>query len=313
MAQDTTREAKRMRCPADVLGWIPWYADGGLTERERGAVEAHAAECGDCRAELDIVAGRAWSVEGIELPDADRLFGEITARIESEGRGAQATVIPISRGRALSNEDVTRLERWILDPASELADDPRGAGEARSDAAVGSVGERAGASDDSRLEGRAVAIARRRIAGPRSALWAAAAAVALLALGGLGGAFFEGLRNARSGVSGDAEDTGLAAGDAYQLATAPPAGGSSASAAAASAPTLDVVFADGVTAREIWSQLRGLGVEVVSGPTNLGVYRLRLTAAAAEGRDPTQADAAAIAARLVAADSGIAIFAEPVP
>ena len=71
MSHDTTREARRMRCPADVLGWIPWYADGGLTERERGAVEAHAAECADCRAELDIVAGRAWSVDGIELPDAE--------------------------------------------------------------------------------------------------------------------------------------------------------------------------------------------------------------------------------------------------
>jgi hypothetical protein len=76
---------------------------------------------------------------------------------------------------------------------------------------------------------------------------------------------------------------------------------------------IDVVFSDSVSARQLWSTLRSLGVEIVSGPTNLGVYRLRLLPSAAEGRDATAADAAAIAARLVAPDSPVAIFAEPVP
>ncbi len=298
----TSREARRMRCPENVLGWIPWYADGGLTAREKGAVEAHAAECGDCRAELDIVAGASWSFDDIELPDADRMFGEITARIESEARGEQATVIPISRGRALSGEDMARIERWVLDPGSEVEDQDLGGGgasgrEAREPEARGERKQEAANSAGETSHGSS-----RRLL-ERSTLWAAAAALVLLALGGLGGGIFERLRGGEGAeVAGDSAST------AYQLASVPPT-----AAALATAPMLDVVFNDSVTAREIWSSLRELGVEVVAGPTNLGVYRLRLTDAAAEGREPTAADAAAIAARLVAPGSAVAIFAEPVP
>ena len=278
----TSREARRARCPESVLGWIPWYADGGLTAREKGAVEAHASECRDCRAELDIVAGMPWSFDGIELPDADRLFGEIRARIESGARGDRATVIPISRGRALSGEDMVRIEQWVLDSGSELE---------------------AEALDDGEIRPRETHRAERRRWRESSTFWAAAAALTLLAIGALGGGVFERLR---SGV--DAEAAGDSVTTAYQLASVPPTAD-----ALALAPMLDVVFNDSVTARDIWSSLRELGVEVVAGPTNLGVYRLRLTAAAAEGREPTSADAAAIAARLVAPGSAVAIFAEPVP
>ena len=297
MTHDTNREAPRTRCPENVLSWIPWYADGGLTAREKGAVEAHAAECGDCRAELDIVAGASWSFDDIELPDADRLFGEITARIESENRGEQATVIPISRGRALSGEDMARIERWVLDRGSEVEDRDLGAGGASEREARGERKQEAANSAGETSRGP-----RRRLL-ESSTLLAAAAALVLLALGGLGGGIFERLRS-----GADAEVAGDSASTAYQLASVPPT-----AAALATAPMLDVVFNDSVTARQIWSSLRELGVEVVAGPTNLGVYRLRLTDAAAEGREPTAADAAAIAARLVAPGSAVAIFAEPVP
>ena len=297
MTHDTNREAPRTRCPENVLSWIPWYADGGLTAREKGAVEAHAAECGDCRAELDIVAGASWSFDDIELPDADRLFGEITARIESENRGEQATVIPISRGRALSGEDMARIERWVLDRGSEVEDRDLGAGGASEREARGERKQEAANSAGETSRGP-----RRRLL-ESSTLLAAAAAFVLLALGGLGGGIFERLRG-----GADAEVAGDSASTAYQLASVPPT-----AAALATAPMLDVVFNDSVTARQIWSSLRELGVEVVAGPTNLGVYRLRLTDAAAEGREPTAADAAAIAARLVAPGSAVAIFAEPVP
>ena len=297
MTHDTNREAPRTRCPENVLSWIPWYADGGLTAREKGAVEAHAAECRDCRAELDIVAGASWSFDDIELPDADRLFGEITARIESENRGEQATVIPISRGRALSGEDMARIERWVLDRGSEVEDQDLGAGGASEREARGERKQEAANSAGETSRGP-----RRRLL-ESSNLLAAAAALVLLALGGLGGGIFERLRG-----GADAEVAGDSASTAYQLASVPPT-----AAALATAPMLDVVFNDSVTARQIWSSLRELGVEVVAGPTNLGVYRLRLTDAAAEGREPTAADAAAIAARLVAPGSAVAIFAEPVP
>lgn len=292
MAHDPTRETKRARCPENVLGWIPWYADGGLSSREKGAVEAHAAECGECRSELDLVAGESWALEGIELPDADRLFDEITARIDTDPRSDRATVIPISRGRSLSAEDATRLERWVLDPGSEI--EPGAESSSASDRAE----ERSAPSAGPNAQIDRGPHRRTRLA--RAPLWAAAALV-LLAVGGLGGVVFEKLR------SDSAMDSAVDSA-AYQLASVAPA-----SQAETSGPMIDVVFSDTASAREIWSTLRGLGVEIVAGPTNLGVYRLRLLPAATEDRAATAADAAAIAARLVAPDSPLAIFAEPVP
>jgi hypothetical protein len=304
MAHDSTREPRRARCPENVLAWIPWYADGGLDDREMGAVEAHAAECSECRRELDLVAGAPWALEGVELPDRERLFDEITARIEADEQGGRARVIPIARGRGVSAEELGRIEAWLLDPRSEreaeLAEAPDDRRE--SDGSAGratDVGSDAGNEAPSAL---VEPLPGARLGGRRlgSPVWAAAAALVLLALGGLAGAQLEKLRSAGSGALSPAPA-------AYQLATAPPGD------AALAAPMLDVVFSDSVSARQIWSALRSLDVEIVSGPTNLGVYRLRLLPSAAEGRDPTTADAAAIAARLVAPDSPIAIFAEPVP
>lgn len=300
MAHDTTRETKRARCPEAVLGWIPWYASGGLSARENGAVEAHAAECADCRSELDIVAGAPWAVEGIELPDADRLFGEISARIDTETQKDRATVIPISRGRALSAEDMTRLERWVLDPGSEAEADSRSEPDFGVDLDRGVSRASATASASSPRE-ESERPRRRRMDVFRSPLWAAAAALIVFIVGGIGGAAFESLRSA---VTPEGADDPAA----YQLASVTPA-----SDAEPSAPMLDVVFSDSASAREIWSALRELGVEIVAGPSNLGVYRLRLLPAATENRVPTPADAAAISARLVAPGSTLAIFAEPVP
>lgn len=78
------RRARQFRCSENVLGWIPWYADGGLSAQQKGQVEAHAAECADCRAELDIVTGAPFEVD-LELPDPDRLFKQITGRIAEGG------------------------------------------------------------------------------------------------------------------------------------------------------------------------------------------------------------------------------------
>lgn len=303
MAHDPTREPRRARCPEEVLAWIPWYADGGLDAREKGAVEAHAAECGDCRSELDLVAGEPWACEGIDLPDRDRLFDEITARIAVEARGERATVIPISRGRGLSAEDMGRIERWVLDPGSERVaeiDDAPFIEELVEERIEEGGGETARATAGEPGERPRPTLGGRRAAFATSPIWAAAAALVLLFVGGLGGAWVENLRSV--GATDPAVDSAV-----YQLASAGPDG------VTAGSPMLDVVFSDGVSARQIWSSLRSLGVEIVAGPTNLGVYRLRLLPAAAEGRDPTAADAAAIAARLVAPDAPIAIFAEPVP
>ena len=69
-------------CPPEILEWIAWYPDGGLTERQRGAVEGHAATCAACREELAVLAGRAEAP--VAPADPERLFAKVLARVEAD-------------------------------------------------------------------------------------------------------------------------------------------------------------------------------------------------------------------------------------
>ena len=71
--------ATHARCPSEILDAIPWYPSG-LSEAERGAVEAHAADCIQCRSELGFVLGAELPRE--EVPDPDRVFARVLERIE---------------------------------------------------------------------------------------------------------------------------------------------------------------------------------------------------------------------------------------
>ena len=71
--------AAKLRCPGAILDAIPWYPSG-LSEAERGAVEAHAADCVACRNELGFVLGA--ELPGEEVPDPDRVFARVLDRIE---------------------------------------------------------------------------------------------------------------------------------------------------------------------------------------------------------------------------------------
>jgi hypothetical protein len=72
--------------------------------------------------------------------------------------------------------------------------------------------------------------------------------------------------------------------------------------AAEGAVALDVVFRSDASAERIQTALRGLGAELVAGPSPLGRYRVEL---------PPGADASAAAALLRAEGTGVASFAEP--
>lgn len=72
-----------MRCPSEILDWLPWYADDGLSERQRGAVEAHAATCEACRTEIAMLRGDA--VPDIAAPAWEPAFAKVLARIEAAG------------------------------------------------------------------------------------------------------------------------------------------------------------------------------------------------------------------------------------
>jgi len=290
-----TREARSARCPESVLGWIPWYGEGAadgesvLTPRQRGAVEAHAAECSDCRAELDMIAGAPFEID-VDLPDPDRMFEEISARIDAFEADAAAdstasSVIPIGRGRSLEEADYERVARWVFDEDSERAED--------SEAAIVADPERDRKRTADASEARRVNRVNEGAWSGRAA-WAAAAAVALLVLGGLLGGLGSALFSlAPSGSSA-----------VYDLATAD---------VAAAGPMIDVVFVDSATASEISRTLRGAGLEIVSGPSSLGVYRLRPRAATQGRSDESAPEAAEIAARLRASEAEIVLFAEAVP
>lgn len=73
-------------CPPEVLDWLPWYADDALPEAQRGAVEAHAAQCSECRLEIAMLAGEAMPPGA--APDAEQAFAKVLARIEAAGVAA---------------------------------------------------------------------------------------------------------------------------------------------------------------------------------------------------------------------------------
>ena len=280
-----SREARSIRCPESVLGWIPWYGETDekgerlLDARQRGAVEAHASECADCRAELDMISGAPFEID-VDLPDPDRVFDEITARIaagEAEGMekapilpdmpsaGSEAHVVPIEAGGPMTDDEIRQLTRWVL------------AGESEVEAEVRTEAPSDNSADSSNV-----------VRGPWGLrpVQAAAAAAAIFLIGLFGGSVV---------------DNPLATSpDYYTPASAPEA--------EATGALLDVVFVEGVTAREMGDGLRAAGLEIVSGPSSVGRYRLRATRV--EGPEAA-ADLQVIASRLKEGPTPLALFAEP--
>ena len=105
------KPGKPADCPEEVLYWIAWYPDH-LTDEQRGAVEAHAAECSDCRQELDMIAGTAPAPAG--APPADATYARVKARI-SEGKPA-----PASAPRSLETRPAWRPASWAAAAALVL-------------------------------------------------------------------------------------------------------------------------------------------------------------------------------------------------
>jgi hypothetical protein len=229
-------------CPVEILDWIAWYPDGGLSDAQRGAVEAHAASCEACRSEIEILAGHTEppDMEG----DPERLFGRVLARIES------ATL------------------------AAEPLD-----GEARGAVAANLGHRRAPAPLRNRRASAALRSSQTWMAGTA---WAAGIGIAVL----LGGVWIA---------------------HTIQVARATPiyqvAGEPTAAAALEHGVALDLVFRNDASAERINVELRGLGARIVSGPSQLGRYRIEL---------PEGADAQAAATLLRAEGTGVASFAEPV-
>ena len=86
-------------CPEAVLRRIPWYPDQGLSEAERGEIEAHAASCEECRREIDMIRGEEVVLPAAPEPEA--LYARILGRIEAEADTPEPTrgtiAVPVGR------------------------------------------------------------------------------------------------------------------------------------------------------------------------------------------------------------------------
>jgi len=98
----------RAACPADVLEAIPWYPDG-LSATQRGALEAHAAGCADCRRELAFLQGVPEETPA-ETPEAERVWARVLERIAAEDERHPATLAaPATRARRFETDAARRL------------------------------------------------------------------------------------------------------------------------------------------------------------------------------------------------------------
>lgn len=77
----------------EIQSLLPWYANGTLSEEEAIAVEAHLAECPECRD--DLVAERAIGSEisGIVM-DVEKSWAAMRRRIEQPVPEGNETVVP---------------------------------------------------------------------------------------------------------------------------------------------------------------------------------------------------------------------------
>ena len=71
-------------CPPDILELIPWYPEDGLSDAERGAVEAHAACCPECRREIHGAFGETDLPA--DAPAAERVLARVFERIAERSR-----------------------------------------------------------------------------------------------------------------------------------------------------------------------------------------------------------------------------------
>lgn len=111
-------------CPPEILDWIPWYAEDALAEAQRGAVEAHAAQCEDCRVELAMLSG--GPAPSAVAPDPEPVFARVLARIEAQGVGDAPVRGGSQLARAVAHRApplrrTHRAARWSLSQVAATA------------------------------------------------------------------------------------------------------------------------------------------------------------------------------------------------
>ena len=75
------RKEGPLGCPPEILAAIPWYPDD-LSREEREGIDSHAAECLDCRRELEARLADPEQAAEWPMPDPDETLTRVLARIE---------------------------------------------------------------------------------------------------------------------------------------------------------------------------------------------------------------------------------------
>jgi len=99
---------------AEAWALLPWLANGRLPATDREWVEAHVAQCAECRGELDAQRRVATQINREKLPDPagteeQRSFNKLWARIEASESAAPSA--SIAAGGSVSRS--SRTLRWL--------------------------------------------------------------------------------------------------------------------------------------------------------------------------------------------------------
>ena len=102
---------------AEAWALLPWLANGRLPATDREWVEAHVAQCAECRGELDAQRKVATQINRDMSPDTagtpgsdeQRSFNKLWARIEASEAAAPSTSV----GAAGYTSRTSRTVRWL--------------------------------------------------------------------------------------------------------------------------------------------------------------------------------------------------------
>lgn len=104
---------KTSPCPAGILALLPWYPE--LDADDRDVVESHAAQCRECRLEIELVSG--GPLPPTPLPDQEAILARIFSRIDDavkrrrKGRGSRILEVIFRNDK--TQGEVTRALREV--------------------------------------------------------------------------------------------------------------------------------------------------------------------------------------------------------
>lgn len=99
---------------AEAWAMLPWLANGRLPASDREWVEAHVAQCNECRNELEAQRKVATQIQRDASPDhgteEQRSFNKLWARIEASEAAAPAASVAAGGSASRSSRTV----RWLV-------------------------------------------------------------------------------------------------------------------------------------------------------------------------------------------------------